>query len=277
MLKGYSLFKAYGMSQFGIDPIVIGINAKRLDVPISYWMDNYTAAYGEEYFAGLKFGYENAYNEDVIKDLIPVNIAELDISYVFKNLTNNRDVRDYSFGEVKLSEKNDGGVYITFTTKCTHRVYPITFTIEYHRNISADSSHWSHWHIDGTLEHRIGIQRFSHGRRYTVDDIHWDENNYHQGGCDSTFRASYSYERFERGEKGVPHSGNVAKLIFQVTEYYLQRYRLIEVPKPDIATMADSARIKILTPCKGDNIDSSISNFANSARIKHIGKEKQNA
>lgn len=244
-MKGCELFKAHGISQYGFDPIIKGINYARLGIDPNYLIQGYTTTYGEDFFLDFIRGYKNAFNEEFIKDLTVVIVPAIDIDFIMNNLIRNKELKDFTFGKVLFKDPDEkDGLYYTYSITLKHNKYNVEFTVDYHRNISSDSSYWSYWHIESKLNHRCGgVCEFSKCVKYTIDEVIWDENNYHQEYGRDGGSSSYWYERFSRSSyNSVPHSSNIAKLIVQATNNYVKRYKLDGDSFK--STLADIAKIK---------------------------------
>lgn len=234
MSKSFQLFEAHGISQWGSDPIIRGINAKRLGVPISNFM-SYTNSYGEEFFEGIIFGYENAFNEEVTKDLKPMFHGSVNTVFIMKQLMRHKLLTG-SFSNIKFELDNSFMFRLTTSIINKSDKYPIEFNIKYVEHICCDGSSGYHWHVDFRANHSV-IQT-ANDYRFNMEDVNIDDVKWRGGisqwgsdGCSGWYELS--------DEKSITmHSSNVAKLIDFVTKKLVERYNI-----PEKTTLGQTARI----------------------------------
>lgn len=239
-MRGYELFKGYGMSQYGFDPIVYGINYARLGLSKTEFVKSYVAEYGEEFFTDFIRGFDNAFNEDYVKDLTLVIIPEIDEKFIMNSLITNKAIRDeFIFGSIEylddaIASSDSGKIHMNMR----HNKYPIIFDVYLTRHIHADSSTSLNWDIEVNVKYNSGIRSFHKGNIFTIDDIRWCEVHHWQGNDE----AGFWYEDRTRVRHSTPHSSTVAKLIKEVTARLVKRYKIDDSSK---VTLGDLVKANV--------------------------------
>lgn len=242
-MKGFDLFRAYRLSQYGFDPIVYGINMARLGLDRNQVLHNYTINYGEEFFIDFIRGYNNAFDEEFVKDLELVVVPEIDIDFVMNNVRKHKLMTNFIIDtHTEYNTDSNMGLYDSVMIKCEHKLYAISFKITYHRNISVDSSTWSYWHIEATVKHNLQQMRFTRGSLLNVEELVWNENLYRQSYNCGKNECGYWYELVSKQNRFriVPHSSDVVKLLDKLVDLYVKQYGLEEKKS---TTLAETARI----------------------------------
>ena len=226
MSKYVELFVAYGKSHYGNDPIIIGINSRRLGISLHKTLNSFShstiTGYDELFFENLVIGYENAFNEDYIKDLEKVVFATTDTIFIMNALLNHKAIfKDFNVTKYPDYVKNTNLNINTNTNVIIESCkYPIKFDINYIENIDRYGSGYSYWNIKFSVIHNQGSTIYHRQERdIIVDNIKW------RGGVDVSCPNDVSgwYESFFN-ERSCTHSSSVAKFIQYLVEKFVIIY-----------------------------------------------------
>lgn len=230
-MKGIlELYKAYGSSQYGFEPIFIGVNAARIGIPLFEVLNGFSdwigSGYDEAFFESLVIGYENAFNDDYLADYEKVIHGSLDVDFILANLIKHKLMKDFTLVDGSFEHKLNRGIAEKTSMIIDLDKYPISFTLSYYRTISWDSGESAWWNIKFNVKHDIDRLAFNTGYRETIDigDDRWC------GGVNvrCCSRVSGFYEQCDKNGKrhAIAHSSSVAKLINTMTNDFIKIYKL---------------------------------------------------
>lgn len=234
------LYKAYGSSQYGFEPIFIGVNAARIGIPLSKVVNGFSewvgSGYDEAFFESLIIGYNNAFNDEYLAGYEKVVHGSLDTNFILANVIKSKSMVDFTLTDSGNKIDINRGIGEKSFIAINHDKYNISFKISYYRSISWDSGESVWWNIRFDIKHNVDRLAFNIDYRKTIDigDDRWC------GGvnCRGCSEVSGWYEQCDKNGKRhtIAHSSSVAKLIDVMTNDFIKVYNLN--PKSTIGEIA---------------------------------------
>jgi hypothetical protein len=219
-MKGYDLFEYSESSEGKIDPIVDGINKRRIGYDrktVECWFEG--GNYSNDFIDSVMFGYDNAFNESVINQFKPRSIFERDTFYILDKLKRYQNVSDISFTQPYFEKTVNISKCITSMTG-EHNDYDLKYTISINEMISSDTKYLTYWNVDIHVRcDDVNARR--KGFKVCVDKVLWFEDNYE---FDST-STSFQY-RHSEVKKFAQHSSSVSKFLEFISDDLVKQYHL---------------------------------------------------
>ena len=228
MSRKIDLFKSPIVKECSYEPLVVGINAARIGIPLIDALNAFVGSgpnsiFDETFFNDIVRGYNNSSNDLFLKDFVPNTKATTDTIFVMNNFIHHKMLSEYSFSDPEYREnsRNFGLITETFTNG-EHTKKPISFGIIYWEYVDIDGEYSAVWHIDVTVNHNLGKKRFNlrtGSRQIKLGDVIWKEAFYMIGSNECRFWC-------ETHSRVTPHSSDVAKLIDAIFRNYVRMFDL---------------------------------------------------
>lgn len=219
-MQGYDLFEYKKLTDRRVDPIVDGVNKRRIGYDrrtVECWFEG--GNYSNDFISKVMFGYDNAFNEEIISGFKLRPVFERDTFYILDKLKAYQEVNDISFNQPYFEKVVNISKCIT-SIDGEHKDYDLKYTISINEMISSDAKYLTYWNVDISVNHG-GSDFRRKDFKVCVDGVFWFEDNYEFNTNSSSFQYRHSeVKRFAQ------HSSSVSKFLEFISDNLIKQHRL---------------------------------------------------